>query len=293
MLMTDRGSVRQRGKQVLPVLLATLPALLIASSVAHTTRAAVREREAKNPFAGDAAAVKQGETLFRTRCAACHGLDARGAAEGPSLVSGLWTHGDSDSALLRTVTDGIPGTEMTAQDLSEKEKWMIIAYLRSIGPKARPTAPGNRENGERIFFGKGSCSQCHMINGRGGRLGPDLSYAGATRTIQYLIDSIREPSKDLTEGLMEPNNKYAFPIIYDTVIAVTKDGRRIKGVAKNEDTFTLQLMDPNEQLHLFLKSDLAQVIHEQKSLMPAYDERMLSARELQDLVAYLDSLRGP
>ncbi len=289
--MTDRGSNGQRRKWV-PILLAALPALLMACSVARLTRAAVQGREAKNPFAGDAAAIKEGESLFRTYCAACHGVDARGALEGPSLVSGLWTHGDSDAAIFRTIAGGIPGTEMTGQDLAEKEMWMIIAYLRSVGPKARPPAPGNRENGERIFFGKGQCLQCHMVNGRGGRLGPDLSYVGASRSVQYLIDSIREPSKDLSEGLVEPNNKYGFPIIYDTVIAVTKDGRRITGAAKNEDTFTLQLMDQNEQLHLFLKSELAQVIHERKSLMPAYDEGMLSASELQDLVAYLDSLRG-
>lgn len=269
-------------------------AVLISGSMAHLTQAAFQGGETKNPLAGDVAAIKEGESLFQTHCAACHGMDARGAAEGPSLVTAaLWRHSDSEAAIFRIVTNGIPGSEMVAQDLTEKQRWMIIAYLRSIGPKARPPAPGNRENGEKLFFGKGNCTPCHMVNGRGGRLGPDLSTIGASRTVQYLIDSIREPSKDLAEGLMEPNNKYGFPIIYDTVTAVTKDGQRITGVAKNEDTFTLQLMDQSERLHLFFKSDLAQVIHEPKSLMPAYDEHMLTASELEDLVAYLDSLRGP
>jgi len=42
---------------------------------------------------------------------------------------------------------------------------------------------------------------------------------------------------------------------------------------------------------LFMKSDLKEVIHERKSLMPAYDEQALSKIELQDLLAYLQGLR--
>jgi hypothetical protein len=75
-------------------------------------------------------------------------------------------------------------------------------------------------------------------------------------------------------------------------VAVTKEGKRITGVRKNEDTFSLQLLDQKEQFHLFLKKDLKEVIHERKSLMPKYDQRALSEKDLQDLLAYLDSLRG-
>ena len=61
---------------------------------------------------------------------------------------------------------------------------------------------------------------------------------------------------------------------------------------KNEDTFSLQLMSADEQLHLFLKRDLEEVISESYSLMPAYDRKMLSDQDLKDVVAYLDGLRG-
>jgi hypothetical protein len=63
-------------------------------------------------------------------------------------------------------------------------------------------------------------------------------------------------------------------------------------VAKNEDTFSLQLMTTHEDLRFFLKRDLKEVIHEHKSLMPPYTENMLSQTELQSLIAYLVTLRG-
>ena len=108
----------------------------------------------------------------------------------------------------------------------------------------------------------------------------------------YLIDSIREPSKELTSGTLDPNNHYGLPLVYDTVTVVTADGHKVVGVAKNEDTFSLQLLDTNQQLRLFLKKNLKEVTHDRKSLMPAYSQTMINAAELQDLVAYLVDLRS-
>jgi putative heme-binding domain-containing protein len=131
-----------------------------------------------------------------------------------------------------------------------------------------------------------------MVNGSGGRLGPDLSRVGASRSVSYLRDSIRNPDKDLSAGILDPNNHYGLPLVYDTVTVVTASGEKITGVAKNEDTFSVQLMTAREDLRLFLKKDLKEVIHEHKSLMPPYPESMLSPAELQDLIAYLVTLRG-
>ena len=132
-----------------------------------------------------------------------------------------------------------------------------------------------------------------MVKGRGGRLGPELTRVGARDRLAYLTESIRaagqraEPGNDRTRTTIT-----GFPLEYETVTAVTQDGQRIIGVAKNEDAFSLQLLGQDEKLHLFLKKDLREVIHERRSLMPAYTESILSNEELQDLLAYLTSLRG-
>jgi cytochrome c oxidase cbb3-type subunit III len=180
---------------------------------------------------------------------------------------------------------------MPANGFEDSETWAILAYLRSLAPAKSATLSGDSAKGEKIFWESGGCSTCHMVQGRGGVLGPDLSHVGGARSVPYLIDSIREPSKELTSGMLDPNNHYGLPLVYDTVTVVTVDGHKVVGVAKNEDTFSIQLLDTNQRLQFFLKKNLKEVTHERKSLMPAYSETMLKPAELQDLVAYLEGLR--
>jgi hypothetical protein len=73
---------------------------------------------------------------------------------------------------------------------------------------------------------------------------------------------------------------------------VTSDGRTIVGVPMNEDTFTVQLMDTSERIHSFEKSSLASFKHEDRSLMPSYDATRLTNTDLDDVVAFLQSLRA-
>jgi mono/diheme cytochrome c family protein len=221
-----------------------------------------------------------------------HGLNARGGGRGPDLTQGRWIHGSSNDAIFRTISQGVPGTEMPANPFEESEVWALIAYIRSLNAPVHSPVTGDPGAGERLFFGKQKCAGCHMVKGRGGHLGPDLSRVGAARSISYLIESIREPSKELSLGYLDPNNHYGIPLEYDTVIVVTRDGQRITGIAKNEDAFTIQLLGEDDELHLLSKRDLAEVRHERRSLMPVYTAEMLSSSELQDLLAYLSSLRG-
>jgi cytochrome c oxidase cbb3-type subunit III len=275
-------------RRILLLVAAILPTLIFGN---HATGICAEQQSRRtNPLAGDQAAIKEGYSLFRYNCALCHGSDARGGDRGPDLTLGRWVHGESDEDIFQTITKGVPGTQMPANDLSDEETWAIVAYLRSVSEKPHKAA-GNPELGKEIFWGKAACGQCHMINGKGGRLGPDLSGIGAARSIRYLVDSIRDPSKDLASMPTDPNQDP--DAVYDTVTVVTKQGQRFTGVAKNEDTFSIQLMDQREQLHFFTKDQLKEVIHERKSLMPAYDTSVLSDKELQDLVAYLAGLLGP
>jgi cytochrome c oxidase cbb3-type subunit III len=251
-----------------------------------------QEKAVTNPVAGNPAAIHEGASLFRGNCSPCHGLNAQGGGRGPDLTAGRWVHGSSDAAIFGTITGGVPGTEMPANGFEDSETWAIIAYLRSLAPAKSGAVSGDPARGEKIFSQTAGCSTCHMVQGRGGVLGPDLSRVGEARSVPYLIDSIREPSKELSSGMLDPNNHYGLPLVYDTVTVVTASGQKIVGVARNEDTFSIQLLDTNQRLQFFLKKDLKEVAHERKSLMPAYTEQMLKPADLQDLVAYLESLRG-
>lgn len=244
-----------------------------------------------NPKTRDPAAIQEGASLFRGNCSPCHGLNASGGGRGPDLTAARWVHGSSDADIFRTISQGVPGTEMPANGFEDSETWAIIAYLRSVATPKR-SAGGDRAKGEKLFFGSGGCSQCHMVKGAGGRLGPDLSRVGASRSGSYLAESIRNPDQELSNGMLDPNRFWGPPLRFQKVVVITADGKKYTGIARNEDTFSIQLLDTSQRLQFFLKKDLKEVVEDRKSLMPAYSEDTLSPAELQDLVAYLESLGG-
>ena len=129
-----------------------------------------------------------------------------------------------------------------------------------------------------------------MIAGKGGRLGPDLTSVGASRSVEYLEESLRSPSRRLAQGIFEAAKEFAQE--YESVSVVTADGTKLSGVVLNEDQFTLQMLDTREQLHLFEKDKLQSFEKRRESAMPVYDQKALSDKDLQDLIAYLQSVGG-
>ena len=246
----------------------------------------------KNPFAGDPQAAKLGESQFRANCAFCHGLGARGGGRGPDLTRAQKRHGNTDSEMFHNIHDGIAGTAMPAATnggigvgMSDGEIWQVIVYLRSVEKKASAEAAGNSVHGKELFYGTAACATCHMLNGKGGRVGPDLSSVGGSRSFEYLVESMRNPSKRLAQGISEPLKDFSQE--YETVTVVTADGTKLIGVVLNEDNFTLQMLDTREQLRLLQKDKLRSYEKSRESLMPAYDQKMLSDKDLQDLISYL------
>ncbi len=268
-------------RPVFVVLVASLA--LLACPIAAQTR---------NPLSTDPRTAKAGEFEFRINCALCHGLGARGGGRGPDLTRAHKRHGDSDGDLFRNISQGIPGTAMPANGtngqgvgMTDEEIWQIITYLRSIQVKAPLKKLGNAEHGKELFYGDANCSTCHMVEGKGGRVGPDLTSVGVSRTVESLVESVRKPSQRLAWGLTEPTKEFAQQ--YETVTIVTADGEQVKGVTLNEDSFSLQLMDTAERIHLLEKEKLRSITRSRESLMPPYNTDTLSDRDLSDIIAYL------
>jgi putative heme-binding domain-containing protein len=234
---------------------------------------------AKNPHLGNPQSIRSGMALYRIQCADCHGLDG-GGYRGPDLIAAM-AGGLADERLFQTIRKGIPGTEMPAArelDTPDDDLLMIIAYLRKIGTVAPTESPvGNVDNGARLFAAQ--CASCHRVAGRGGRIGPDLTRIGMARSRAALTREIRTPSE-----WIPPN--------FETVTVVTKDGQRIRGIKKNEDVFSIQVMDLRERIQGYLKSTLQEVAYEKSSLMPTFGPARLNDSDLNDVVGYLMTLRG-
>jgi len=275
-----------------PTRIANRPSLVILTVMALTGILAADNR---NPFAKDPKAAKAGESEFRINCALCHGLGARGGGRGPDLTRARKKHVHSDAEMFQVISNGIPGTAMPANGtngqgvgMTDEEIWQIITYIRSVEVKAPSKPIGNAAHGKELFYGDANCSLCHIVEGKGGRVGPDLTSVGGSRTREAIIDSVRNPSRRLAWGLTESTKE--FPQEYETVTVVTADGKEIKGVALNEDNFTVQMMDTSENIYLLEKAKLRSFQKNRESMMPVYKADILSDKDLDDIVAFLISV---
>lgn len=238
------------------------------------------QSERRNPFAGDKDAIEAGKGMFRIYCAPCHGIKAQGG-RGPDLTLGVYTAGNRDQDLFDVVASGVSGTEMpgSIERFGDAGVWRLVAYIRSEAVNEPPPVTGAAKAGEKLFWGKGGCGNCHRAGARGNRSGPDLTLVGRQRSLAYLRESIVKPNASITPG-------------YNTITVELKDGKKISGVQRGYDGFSAQFMDTSENFHSYFRDEVKSMTREVRSLMPDTYGKQFREREIDDLVAYLHSLRG-
>ncbi len=229
-----------------------------------------------------AADIEDGSRLYRLHCVNCHGADGN-ALPNADLSKGKFRHAPNgtESELITIMEKGIPGTAMPPNEsFNDFQAATIVAYLHSFAdnPSHRSGLVGDSVRGKELFDRKGGCLACHRVNNEGSRLGPNLSLIGANRRTVELEHSIIDPNVQAA-----PQNR--------SVRVVTKDGTTVTGRLLNIDTFTIQLLDSNENLRSFSRADLRESTVLDKSSMPSYKDK-LSPQEIADVVSYLASLKG-
>jgi cytochrome c oxidase cbb3-type subunit III len=249
--------------------------------------AASRRQQAAEPI--PSGNPTEGREVFVNNCALCHGVDAAGG-EGPNIQQTPATLGEA--AVRNIIMRGVPGTEMPSffMMLNASEVSDIISYLRELANTATAgPVTGNPTQGQALFKSSG-CSTCHMINGEGGDVGPDLSRIGSMRGPTYLHKKLLDPGADLpTTGAEGDRGKWTRYLMFR---AVTKTGQTVDGMRVGEDSFAIVLEDAQGNFRVLYKPDLQSLEKEPgKSLMPTYDG-ILSPAQINDLVAYLSILKG-
>ena len=234
----------------------------------------------ENPF-DTTVDARMGRRVFRAECGRCHGRDAKGNDEtgAPDLTTGRFATASTDAGLFEVIRDGIPGTTMVGISWAPDQAiWQVVTYINSLTINPGDyDLPGRAANGQNIFNGKGNCSSCHMVGGSGGRLGPDLSTVANRRKPEELKTDLTDPDETV-----EPR--------WWTMKLTRSDGSVVEGLRMNEDTFTLRIMDGQENLWHFSKSEIRSSERIETSTMPSVGET-LSPSEVDDLIAYLFSLR--
>jgi putative heme-binding domain-containing protein len=229
-----------------------------------------------NPFNTDAD-IQQGGGLFQVHCSYCHGSHGEGG-RGADLTAGVYQLGGKDPELFKTIRSGIPGTEMPAVRVSDDEVWMLVGFVKRLGSQGlAEKATGDAQAGKSIYA-KSSCAACHRIGSDGTDLGPDLTDIGRRRGLVFLEESIVKPEAFV------PNK-------YRAVQLVMKSGSTVSGIRLNEDDLSVQVRDVAGIPRSYLKENIKELRRDKPSLMPSY-ETTLSKKDLGDLVAYLNSLKG-
>ena len=219
--------------------------------------------------------IAAGEQLYSVACSGCHGQEGEGG-RGPNLAIGPAAQGKRPTQIHNSIKNGVPGSDMPPYgSLPEEQLWQITAFVSSLSrPAYEMEIPGDPKAGETLFFGNMGCSNCHMIRGRGGKMGPDLSDAGLQNYVLQLKEGVLEPNKRITPG-------------YDPVRVVTESGETIEGVAKNYTNYSMQLIDRRGKLHLLETRNLREIIFLKNTWMPSNLTTRFSEDEIQNVLAYL------
>jgi len=218
-----------------------------------------------------------GKRLFESQCALCHGQTG-GGGRGPNLHRPKLNKAADDADLAKVISQGIQPEMPGAWQLSPREVKSLVAYVRTLGSIPLEPLPGDPARGESLFMSKG-CGTCHMIRGQGSGYGPELTDIGSKRSAAFLRESLVAPEAVVPDDFV-------------TVELVTPSGASVRGVRMNEDTFSIQIKEASGELHSYRKSVLKEFRKLRgKSPMPSYDGA-LKPEEMNDLIAYLASLRG-
>jgi putative heme-binding domain-containing protein len=275
------------------LVVATMPLLMTLNLLAQ--RGGGPPAGPPNKFAGNAEAVAEGREIYNQNCLTCHGPDGAAGEMGPALGAPARRYAQAtDVQIFGAIKNGVPNTLMAPfPNLSEEEVWKVAAYIRALrGTAIEAPSPGAAALGEQVFWTKGECGNCHMVKGKGGLIGPDLTNLAGSRKTASIVDALtKEQHKVFGDGGAIP--RILTPLAsYQPVRITFSDGKTITGVLKNEDSYSLQVMGTDNKLHMIDRQKV-KVFYESKSLMPTDYDTRLTPEEFRNLLAFLTRLHVP
>ena len=257
--------------------------------ISHASLKGFRDWFSKN--GKDPSLIDQGEKLFRKKksCFACHQLEDEGGLVGPDLSrAGFSYTPEWIFTWIGNPQSVKPKSKMPNLGLNNEECRAITAFLVSLkgeGLKKKwevyLASSGDPAKGKKLFFdseGKANCGKCHTVNGQGGKVGPQLSFVGTSRTKAFLLESILNPKAVITSG-------------YSSILILTKKGKFITGVKMNEDDSSIDLMDKEGNALHISKDEIKKYKTQKISIMPGNFKDILTQDEVRHLLAYLGTLK--
>src|SRR5438552_15556626 len=207
------------------------------------------------------------QPTYSKLCAGCQGDDARGTQQGPGLAGNPSVRGRSAQSLRNVIRNGIPAAGMPAFDLPAGTLDALATMIVSLNAvAAKSNVPGDVAAGKQFFFGKGRCASCHLVQGEGSPIGPDLSDIGLELTADEIREALQNPDARIAPG-------------YGVVSVRLRNGRTLRGFARSRTSFDVAIQDLTGAFHMLSLDEVEEITDEKRSHM----ERVTaSADELRD-----------
>ena len=153
------------------------PSLLAVALVAvGGAYAVVSNAQSAQADDGGQVAIEEGNKLYLTGCSSCHGMQAQGSQNGPTLL-GVGAASVHFQVATGRMPLAAPGAQATAKEpqYSAEETAQLAAYVASLAPgPAIPTAEQldykNADIAQGGVLFRVNCAQCHQAAGQGGAL---------------------------------------------------------------------------------------------------------------------------
>jgi len=241
-------------------------------------------------------------------------VGAGGSGKGIDLLAGLLVKADVPDALRAAAVRALARSQRGSRRLIDLAREQVVAGPLAQGaalaisaspwpeirkeaagvlplPPARGGAPlppvaelvkrkGDAAKGQALFAGAGTCAKCHVVAGEGKAVGPDLSGVGAKLSREALWESLLAPSAAISHN-------------YETWTLVGEDGRSVTGLLVSKTPAEVVVRGADGLDVTMAAGDVAELVKQPVSLMPADLATTLSVDELVDLVAWLETLRAP
>ncbi|HEX4176963.1 MAG TPA: c-type cytochrome, partial [Rhizomicrobium sp.] len=243
------------------------------------------------PVPPSAADVEQARHDFNGTCAGCHGDDAGGGDRAPALVDNphlRMLDATGIEHIIRTGQRGMP----PFPNLPQPEVSRLAAWLHAMNISGLQSAPPEQvAAGEAWFYGAGGCSGCHMVRGKGGSNGPDLSAIAARSTKAELERWLDNPTSMMGTKSLAICPGWAFCADMQWAIqdVVLKSGEKLRGFARRQTEREVALQTLDGKFRMIPADQIASIVRGKRSFMPDFHS---GAAERTNLLAYLGTLGG-
>ncbi len=219
------------------------------------------------------------EAPYEDRSAAVRGLASNnlGAAKLLGLVSAGKLPGDT-----KLLAGGLLSRSADAKVRGEAAKLLPMpsqADAKPLPPLDELTKlAGNAANGEALFRSKATCANCHLVNGNGKQVGPDLSEIGTKLSREAMFTSILDPSAGISHN-------------FENYIALLESGQVVNGVkvSETEDEVVIRTAEAIDRT--LSRDDITEIKKSEKSIMPDNLHQAIDQQGLVDVVEYMTTLK--